>query len=190
MTQGPQSYTVSPSHWCLWLHNAMREWTRILSLRSCTLVVLRLITKNCEFLNISCYASLTQCNVCSFASYFEPSFMVYSPTCSMGNKKGQQQTFKNGIKLMSEVGQMLVQKSILTRVVGIIHLTSKKQYRHVTCALYSLLPLFICFYVLPSLLHSSVFLCLCNLCNDGWPVFAEFFATHPNSYRMVDKLCL
>ena len=75
---------------------------------------------------------------------------------------------------MGEVG-MAVQKSIQTRVVGITRYMlhpycfssngiSVKSSRDVTCTLLSLLPLFVYFFVLPSLLHPSIlfncFLCL------------------------------
>ena len=84
---------------------------------------------------------------------------------------------KQLIKLMGEVG-MAVQKGIQTRVVGIIRYMlhsycfsnngiSVKSSRDVRCTLLSLLPLFVYFFVLPSLLHPSIlsfvfYACFCS----------------------------
>ena len=70
---------------------------------------------------------------------------------------------------MGEVG-MAVQISMQTGVVGIIKyilypycFSLKYHYlkssRDVTCALLSLIPLFVYFFVLPSLLHPSILFC-------------------------------
>ena len=76
------------------------------------------------------------------------------------SKKRTVTSIKKNNKLMGEVG-MAVQESIQTRVVGIIHLTSLLLYHYlksssdVTCALLSLLPLFVYFH--PYFTHQIVF---------------------------------